>query len=228
MPQSAARRRSRSGARLGLSACKWGWVALSMGLSAGCASSSRSATTAGNAAPPQPLMAAGPGLERLPAPAPEADSADAIVVLEEPRSRGSAERLVHSFFDAVRRESLRDLSALVVDGASMSSGPGTSPEPIVRVWAARFKRLEYAATDPRALYREDEVGVFTADELQRLRGARRYELVPGAGEILAVVTPRDRVEPAGGRSFGRRLEFILGSTPAGLRILRMFEDFRLP
>jgi hypothetical protein len=173
-------------------------------------------------------MAASAGLERLPTPASEADSANAVVVLEEPRSRRSTERLVQSFFDAVRRESLRELSALVVDGASMSSGPGTSPEPIVRVWAARFKRLEYAASDPRALYREDELGVFTADELQRLRGARRYELVPAPGEILAVVTPRDRVEPAGGRSFGRRLEFILGSTPAGLRILRMFEDFRLP
>src|SRR5690242_9419691 len=139
MPQGAARRWARPEVRLGRTTSKWASVALSVGLSSGCASAP------GNAARPPALLAASPGLERLPAPAPEADSANAIIVLEEPRSRRSAEHLVQSFFDAVRRESLRDLSSLVVDGASMSSGPGTSPEPIVRVWAARFKRLEYAA-----------------------------------------------------------------------------------
>jgi len=150
------------------------------------------------------------------------------VVLSAPRSRHGAERLVKAFFDAIRRESLRDLEALLGDGASISSGPGSSPEPIAKVWSARFKRLDYGAGVVQAPYREDELGVFTPEELQSLRTERHYELVPGAGELLAVVTLRDRLEPAGPRHFGRRIEFILGSAPAGLRILRMFEDFRLP
>jgi hypothetical protein len=168
------------------------------------------------------------GAGEWPSPAAEADSSAGIAVLSAPRSRHSAERLIRAFFVAIRGESLRELELLLGDGASISSGPGSSPEPIAKVWAARFKRLEYGAGVAQVPYREDELGVFTPEELQQLRGERHYELTPGAGELLAVVTPRDRLEPPGPRHFGRRIEFILGSTPAGLRILRMFEDFRLP
>lgn len=163
-----------------------------------------------------------------PSPTAEADSSEGIVVLSAPRSRYVAERLIRAFFDAIRRESLRDLELLLGDAASISSGPGSSPEPIAKVWAARFKRLEYGASLAQLPYRADELGVFSQEELQRLGSERHYELMPGPGEVLAVVLPRDRLEPAGPRHFGRRLEFILGSTPRGLRILRMFEDFRLP
>jgi hypothetical protein len=168
------------------------------------------------------------GAGEWPPPAAEADSSESIVVLSAPRSRHGAERVIRAFFDAIRRESLRDLELLLADGASISSGPGSSPEPIAKVWAARFTRLEYGAGVAQVPYREDELGVFTPDELRSLRSERHYELMPGAGELLAVVTPRDRLEPPGPRHFGRRIEFTLGSTPAGLRILRMFEDFRLP
>jgi hypothetical protein len=135
--------------------------------------------------------------------------------------------MVHGFFAAVQRESVAELNALLGDGATISSGPGSSPEPVPKVWAARFKRLDYGE-GAKAPYRDDQLGVFTPEELTRLGGARRYALEPAAGELLAVVTPREGSTAAGPRHFGRRIEFILGSTEEGLRILRMFEDFRLP
>jgi hypothetical protein len=136
--------------------------------------------------------------------------------------------MVRGFFAAVQRESVADLSALLSDGATISSGPGSSPEPVPKVWAARFKRLDYGVDGAKVPYRDDQLGVFTPEELARLGAARRYELSPAPGEILAVVTPRERTSTAGPRHFGRRIEFILGQTEDGLRISRMFEDFRLP
>ena len=105
---------------------------------------------------------------------------------------------------------------LLGDGATISSGPGSSPEPVPKVWAARFKRLDYGQ-DAKAPYRDDQLGVFSPEELARLGGARRYALEPAPGELLAVVTPRERSTAAGPRHFGRRIEFILGSTEEGLR-----------
>jgi hypothetical protein len=150
-----------------------------------------------------------------------------VVVLAAPQPQRAARLMVRGFFAAVQRESVAELSELLGDGATISSGPGSSPEPVPKVWAARFKRLDYGQ-DAKAPYRDDQLGVFSPEELARLGGARRYALEPAQGELLAVVTPRERSSAAGPRHFGRRIEFILGSTEEGLRILRMFEDFRLP
>jgi hypothetical protein len=158
----------------------------------------------------------------------EADAAGSVVLLEAPRADSSARRLVRDFFDAVRRESLRELGATLTEDATISSGPGTAPESVTKVWAARFKRLDYAFSGAKYPYRSDELGLFTADELLRLRPIRRFELLPESGELLAVVITRDRRKIVGPRHFGRRIELVLGPTPAGLRISRMFEDFRLP
>jgi hypothetical protein len=96
------------------------------------------------------------------------------------------------------------------------------------VWAARFKQLDYGFSGAKEPYRADDVGLFTANELLELAPGRRFELVPDADEVLAVVTTRDRRRAAGPRHFGKRLEFVLGPTTDGYRIRRMFEDFRLP
>jgi len=133
-----------------------------------------------------------------------------------------------AFFDAVRRESVRDLSAVLSDDATISSGVGSAAESVPKVWAARFKRLDYGFSGAKAPYRNDELGFFAADELLQLRAFRRFELTPEPGELLAVVTTRDRLEVDGPRHFGHKIEFVLGDTPDGLRIRRIFEDFRLP
>lgn len=158
---------------------------------------------------------------------PEADASSSVVLLAAPQPQRAARLMVRGFFAAVQRESVAELSALLGDGATISSGPGSSPEPVPKVWAARFKRLDYG-TDAKAPYRDDQLGVFSPEELARLGSARRYALEPAPGELLAVVTPRERSSAAGPRHYGRRIEFILGTTEEGLRILRMFEDFRLP
>jgi hypothetical protein len=157
----------------------------------------------------------------------EGDTSSGVLVLASPRPQRAARLMVRGFFAAVQHESVADMNALLSDGATISSGPGTSPEPVPKVWAARFKRLDYGAGGAKIPFRDDQLGVFTSDELAQLGGARRYELAPAPGEILAVVTPRERAG-GGPRHFGRRIEFILGPTDDGLRIVRMFEDFRLP
>lgn len=158
----------------------------------------------------------------------EADAAEEVVLLEAPRASSLARHVIWGFFDAVRRESVRDLGTFVSDEATISSGPGTAPEPVAKVWAARFRRLDYGFSGAKAPYRDDELGLFTASEITRLGTARRFELEPAPGELLAVVTTRDRRRLSGPRHFGRRIEFVLGQTAAGLRITRMFEDFRMP
>jgi hypothetical protein len=157
-----------------------------------------------------------------------AEASERIVVLEAPRSRAVAARVVKGFFDAVRHESIRDLDALLSADATLEAGPGTVPEPVSKVWSARFKRLDYAFNGAKAAYRPDDVGVFTAEDVMALGQVRRFELVPGPRELLAVVSTRDRLRGAGPRHFGRRIEFVLAEGPSGLAIRRVFEDFRLP
>lgn len=185
-------------------------------------------------APGEPLAAASPLRQprperpQWPGAAREADADDEVVLLEAPRAHSLARHVIRGFFDAVRRESVRDLGTFVSEEATVSSGPGSAPEPVVKVWAARFRRLDYGFSGAKDPYRDDELGLFTAGEIAKLSGARRFELEPAPGELLAVVTTRDRRRLSGPRHFGRRIEFVLGQTAVGLRITRMFEDFRLP
>jgi hypothetical protein len=150
------------------------------------------------------------------------------MLLRAPPPPRLARRAVEGFFDAVRQESVGQLSIWLADDATMSSGPGTSPESIAKVWAARFKQLDYGYAGAKQPFRADDVGLFTAEQLERLGRARRFELEPAPDEVLAVVDTRDRRRVAGPRHFGKRLEFLLAPTTEGYRIRRMFEDFRLP
>jgi hypothetical protein len=163
-----------------------------------------------------------------PNPAARAEASAGWVVLRPPRARQQAERVVQAFFEAVRHESVGELSRWLSDDATISSGPGTTPESIAKVWGARFKQLDYGFSGAKQPYRADDVGLFTADELSALAPERRFELVPDPDEVLAVVTTRDRRRAPGPRHFGKRLEFVLGPAPDGYRIRRMYEEFRLP
>jgi hypothetical protein len=163
-----------------------------------------------------------------PTPAQSAEAAAGWVVLSPPRAGQEARRAVQAFFDAVQHESVGELSACLAEDATIASGPGTTPEPIAKVWAARFKQLDYGFSGAKQPYRPDDVGLFTADELTGLAPDRRFELWPDGDELLAVVTTRDRRRAAGPRHFGKRLEFVLGPAPDGYRIRRMYEEFRLP
>ena len=186
----------------------------------------------GRAPIPEPSAAPAREMRRerpaWPAAAAQADARDEVVLLEAPRANSAARHVIRGFFDAIRRESVRDLGSFVSDEATISSGPGSAPEPVAKVWAARFRRLDYGFSGAKDPYRDDELGFFTASEISSLGAARRFELEPGGGELLAVVTTRDRRRLAGPRHFGRRIEFVLGPTSSGLRITRMFEDFRIP
>lgn len=182
-------------------------------------------------APAVPLGAVGSGSEPAavwPSAKRRAQASEAVVVLEAPHTGRAARKLVGDFFDAVRRESLRDLEVLLSAEATLSSGPGSASESVPKIWAARFKRLDYGFSGAKHPYRSDELAIFTQEQLSALRPARDFELAPGEDELLAVVTTRDRRKLAGPRHFGRRIEFVLGPASSGLEIRRMFEDFRLP
>lgn len=159
---------------------------------------------------------------------PEADASATVVLLEAPRARRAVAHVISAFFDAVRRESIQDLERLLSDDATLSMGAGSSPEGVSKVWAARFKRLDYGYRGPYSPYRTDELGIYTADEQRQLRGVRHFDLTLDSAEMLAVVPTRDRTRQAGPRHFGRKLEFALAPTADGLRIRRIYEDFRLP
>lgn len=148
-----------------------------------------------------------------------------MVVLQPPVPRVLARRAVQAFFAAIGRESLPELEAALGEDATLASGPGMPPEPIAKVWAARFRQMDYGAA--RAPYRADAIGLFTRAELTLLGGARSYELVPEEDELLAVVHTRGRIG-GGPRHFARRLELVLGPAASGYEIRRMFEDFKLP
>jgi hypothetical protein len=186
------------------------------------------------AAPAKTTLPAQDGARRTertpiwPAAAVEAQASAGLTVLRPPPARQLARRAVQAFFEAIRHESVGELSAWLSEDATISSGPGTTPESIAKVWAARFKQLDYGFSGAKQPYRADDVGLFTADELLGLAPGRRFELVPDADELLAVVTTRDRRRTTGPRHFGKRLEFVLGPTADGYRIRRMYEDFRLP
>ncbi|HWO08348.1 MAG TPA: hypothetical protein VNN80_02680 [Polyangiaceae bacterium] len=149
-----------------------------------------------------------------------------VLVLAPARSRAQAQRAVQAFFEAVRHESIGELSAWLADDATISSGPGATSDSIAKVWGARFKQLDYGVDGGRRPYRADAVGVFTRGELEALE--RGYQLAPAGDELLAVVETRERERSAGPRHFGRRLEFVLGPVADGYRIRRMYEDFQTP
>jgi hypothetical protein len=155
-------------------------------------------------------------------------AAPGVILLRAPQPPRLARRAVEGFFDAVRRESVPQLSRWLADDATVSSGPGTSPESITKVWAARFKQLDYAHGGAEAPFRTDDVGLFSVEQLAELGRARRFALSPEPNEVLAVVDTRDRRRLSGPRHFGKRLEFLLAPSPEGYLIRRMFEDYRLP
>jgi hypothetical protein len=173
-----------------------------------------------------PRDASGIGTSVWPRASESAPARPGVSVLVPPQPRSQARRAVVAFFEAVRRESVGQLSAWLAEDATISSGPGTTPESIAKVWGARFKQLDYGTGSVRRPYRGDAIGVFSRAELDEL--ARGYQLTPGADELLAVVDTRERQRSAGPRHFGRRLEFLLGPSSDGYRIRRMYEDFQLP
>jgi hypothetical protein len=163
-----------------------------------------------------------------PAPRERAEAETGVLVMTPLPARQLARSAVRGFFEAVRHESVNELSVWLAEDATLSSGPGTTPEAITKVWAARFKQLDYGFGGALAPYRADDVGLFTASELLELGRSRGFALAPEGDEILAVINTRDRRRVSGPRHFGKRLEFVLGPTSDGYRIRRMFEDYRLP
>lgn len=175
---------------------------------------------------PTPGSTTGAGAPVWPRASESALARPGVSLLAPPLPRAQARRAVAAFFDAVRRESVGQLSAWLAEDATISSGPGTTPESIAKVWGARFKQLDYGNGGVRRPYRSDVIGVFSRTELDTLE--RGYQLSPGADELLAVVDTRERQRSAGPRHFGRRLEFLLAPSGNGYRIRRMYEDFQQP
>jgi hypothetical protein len=163
-------------------------------------------------------------------PAPErvANADRGVIVLEAPLARREARQAVRRFFEAVARESQSELDSLMAPDAVLHSGPGAGTQVASKVWASRFKRLDYEPTGTRRVFRDDELELYEADELERLSPPRAFMLSPRAGQLLAVVNVRDRRAPGAPRRFGARIEFILEPTPSRTRIREVFEDFRLP
>jgi hypothetical protein len=112
--------------------------------------------------------------------------------------------------------------------AVLHTGAGGGTQAASKVWASRFKRLDYEPTGSRRVFRDDELELYEPEELERLSPPRSFMLSPRTGQLLAVVNVRDRRAPGAPRRFGARIEFILESGAQRTRIREVFEDFRLP
>lgn len=165
---------------------------------------------------------------RFPPPRPAARAREGVVGLAVSSARSEALAVVLRFFDAVGRESLPDLEALMSEEATLTTGLGQSSQEPTKVWSTRFQRFDYAPPSGRRLIRSRHVGLFNADELRQLGGLRAFRISPGPDELLAVVEPAQEQVAGAPRRFGRRLEFLLGPESQGLVIRALFEDFRLP
>jgi hypothetical protein len=151
-----------------------------------------------------------------------------VIVLEAPVARREARQVVQRFFDAVERESQAELEALMSADAVLHTGPGSGNQVASKVWASRFKRLDYEPSGSRRVFRADELELYEADELSRLSPRRAFVLLPRAGQLLAVVNVRDRRAPGAPRRFGARIEFIVEPSSGSARIREVYEDFHLP
>ena len=115
--------------------------------------------------------------------------------------RRAAREAVRQFFDAVRRESVPKLEAVLTEEAVLHAGPGTGSQQAAKVWASRFKRLDYERGDARRVFREDELELYAPSELPRLDPPRHFVLAPREGELLAVANVHEQRTPGAGTPF---------------------------
>lgn len=160
-----------------------------------------------------------------PEPKRSGQSRDELLWLRSPAPSDLARNAVREFLRAAVDESSERMGPLLSAQAFVDSGGGR--QPARAFWQARFSQLDYTELRGQLLFRDADVQMFRAEDLERLPANRRPPLELEAEE-LAVRVPI-RVSWAGRtRLFGDELLFRLKPTGTRYQITEIAEDFRLP
>lgn len=149
-------------------------------------------------------------------------------VLTPPLDVREAQRLVASFFRAVRTEDFRALEPLLTADAAQQSSAGRELRGAREYWQRRLARLDYGALPEGTLFREQDIEIRREDDEASgpPRGDGASGGVPGQGELVLGV-PVLITHAGAARLFGPRLTFVFVEQEGHLLITRILEDFQL-
>lgn len=163
----------------------------------------------------------------LPVAVSSADSAQSMVVLTTPVASDAARDLVRAFFRAVLNEATEQLDQLIAEQALIQTGSRSSRQSARAFWRTRLARLDYGALAGQPVYRESEIEVYRAEDMERLANRRDLKLRV-AGDDVLVRVPVAQSHSGRTRVFGEELLLLLRPHRDGYRIAELVEDFQLP
>jgi hypothetical protein len=203
------------------------WLAVLCGaLALSCATGSVPFETASSL--PERVRPAGATTDQtleLPAPQREATTRSGLLVLFAPMDPDLGLVVVEQFFAAVAEESVEELEPLFDDEASVQVN--AQRQPAIPHFRARFEQLDYGALGGEALYRPEDVSIFSPDGARAQKDARPSPIEPRQGElVIRVVVARGA--PGRKRLFGDELAFRLRAVASGYVISEIHESLRQP
>jgi hypothetical protein len=202
---------------------------MAVAIAAACARRPLHFRTGSDAETPEERTVPAVTLEReteLPAAAPRANVLQHVVVLQPPLDAALARDVVRRFFNAVTREDLAQLEALLMPEAAILLDGQAGKRRAGEFWRARLSQLEYDKFTPSELYRPSQIETYRKPETERARQRLRAAVTLEDGDLLlavpVLVTQREKV-----RAFGDTISFVLRATADGPRIAELVESFQL-
>jgi len=186
----------------------------------GCAGANTSAVHEGDLRKPDGI-AIDPPMQPPPA-RDRANASDQLVTLRTPLGAEAARNVVTRFFSVVVNEDREGLRQLLSPTAIAYNPTSNARENALTYWSRRFDALDYQLLMGGALFRDDSIELYRADQWDR--GALGEDTDPT--DLIAHV----RVPPAGtGRPLlGETLTFQLKRMENRYVIVKLTEDFSLP
>jgi hypothetical protein len=152
-------------------------------------------------------------------------------VLQAPRDREAARRVVRDFFAAITEERAEALEALVSPLAWIHVGSHGGRQRAHSFWRGRFSSLDYTALGGQVPYRESSIQTYNAEEHARVEGTGAV-LSPHSSQMepsqIVIRVPIALTQIGPNRLFGDEITFLLSPTDKGFIIHEMWEDFTVP
>lgn len=196
----------------------------------GCASGQGAVLPPSSAAarhePPSYNLSAPPedGASWRPAAAAASTGDHRLLVLQAPRSKASALRLVRSFFVAIYYGDAKRLDALLKPDASIALDDTGERQLAADHWGARLQRHDYGRAPIFDLVAEENIELYTSDALHSLLLTRAPARTIEPEELLV----RVRIPPPTSgmeRLFGEEILFVLSPEGGGYRIAELSERY---
>lgn len=172
----------------------------------------------------------------VPPPADRAIPGAELVALRPDVSARQIRRLVARYFAAIGAEDIAALGALATDDATFSvPRPKGASGGLIDQWRTRFSHLAYRQAARTAPYDDDDLGVYSYDDLEESASGAQSSLPfsrpsgMAPGDLLVHVPVRDPRGAGGDRLFGDEVWLVLRRRAGGgLAVRQVLEDFQLP